>query len=152
MSLDTDIQLLGTVPLLSDFTEEKLRLLAFSSENRTYRDGQRLYGVGERADSAFVIARGKVALFAPGDAEKPAAVIGPPGMLGGLNLIVEGNWSESAEARGDVIAIQIRRPLFRRMLDEYPEIAQSLHARISADLADTMHDLVNVGDRLSRLS
>ena len=56
MSLESDIKLLGTVPMLSDFTEDKLRLLAFSAESRSFKDGQRLYSIGDRADVTVVVA------------------------------------------------------------------------------------------------
>ncbi len=72
MSLESDIKLLGTVSMLSVFTEDKLRLLAFSAESRDFRDGQRLYSAGDRADCAHVVSSGEVALFAPGDAETAA--------------------------------------------------------------------------------
>lgn len=151
MSLENDIQLLGHVPMLSDFSEEKLRLLAFSSENRVFRDGQRLYASGERADSAFVVSEGRVAVT-PGDApEAPATVVGPGTMLGELALVVDIQRIDTAVAVGDVTVIQIRRPLFRRMLDEYPEIARALHGRIAGGLAATMTQLMALRDRLERL-
>ena len=151
MSLESDMKLLSQVPMLSDFTEDKLRLLAFSSETRTIRDGQRLYATGDRADSAFVVSLGKVQVFAGSDMEKPAAVVGPGHILGELALIVKGARGETAVADGAVTYIQIRRSLFHRMLDEYPDIARSLHSRIAAGLTDTMADLMTVRGRLDRL-
>ncbi len=151
MSLESDIKLLGTVSMLSDFTEDKLRLLAFSAENRDFRDGQRLYSAGDRADCAHVISSGEVALFAPGDSETAAEVIGRGALLGSLALIVDGERTMTAVARGRVETILIRRPLFRRMLDEFPEIAASLHRRLSANVRETTSRLMTVRDRLDRL-
>jgi CRP-like cAMP-binding protein len=151
MSLETDIQLLGLVPMLTDFSEEKLRLLAFSSENRTFRNGQRLFSAGERADSAYVVSEGHVVLYSPDTPDTAKATLGPGAMLGDLALIVETERTETAVAVGDVVAIQIRRPLFRRMLDEYPEIARALHGRIAGGLSGTMAELNALRDRLERL-
>lgn len=151
MSLESDIKLLGTVSMLSDFTEDKLRLLAFSAENRDFRDGQHLYSAGDRADCAHVISSGEVALFSPGDSETAAEVIGRGALLGGLALIVDGERTMTAVARGQVGTILIRRPLFRRMLDEFPEIAASLHRRLSANVRETTSRLMTVRDRLDRL-
>ncbi|MCM5559771.1 Crp/Fnr family transcriptional regulator [Pleomorphomonas sp. JP5] len=151
MSLESDIKLLGTVSMLSDFTEDKLRLLAFSAENRDFRDGQRLYSAGDRADCAHVISSGEVALFSPGDSETAAEVIGRGALLGGLALIVDGERTMTAVARGRVETILIRRPLFRRMLDEFPEIAANLHRRLSANVRETTSRLMTVRDRLDRL-
>ncbi len=151
MSLETDIKLLGTVPMLSDFTEDKLRLLAFSAESRDFRDGQRLYSAGDRADCAHVVSSGEVALFPPGDAEVASEVVGRGALLGGLALIVDGERTMTAVARGRVETILIRRPLFRRMLDEFPEIAAGLHRRLSANVRDTTSRLMTVRERLDRL-
>lgn len=151
MSLETDIQLLGLVPMLSDFSEEKLRLLAFSSENRVFHDGQRLYAAGDRADSAFVVSGGRVELRAADAPETAGTVVGPGTMLGELALIVEAQRAETAVAVGEVTVIQIRRPLFRRMLDEYPDIARALHGRIASGLSGTMTRLMGLRDRLERL-
>ncbi len=151
MSLESDIKLLGTVPMLSDFTEDKLRLLAFSAESRDFRDGQRLYSAGDRADCAHVVSSGEVALFPPGDADAAIEVVGRGGLLGGLALIVDGERTMTAVARGRVETILIRRPLFRRMLDEFPEIAAGLHRRLSASVRDTTSRLMTVRERLDRL-
>jgi CRP-like cAMP-binding protein len=151
MSLESDIKLLGTVSMLSDFTEDKLRLLAFSAESRDFRDGQRLYSAGDRADCAHVVSSGEVALFPPGEAESAAEVVGRGALLGGLSLIVDGERTMTAVARGRVETILIRRPLFRRMLDEFPEIAAGLHRRLSANVLDTTSRLMTVRDRLDRL-
>lgn len=151
MSLESDIKLLGTVSMLSDFTEDKLRLLAFSAENRDFRDGQRLYSAGDRADCAHVVSAGEVALFPPGESETAAEVVGRGALLGGLALIVDGERTMTAVARGRVETILIRRPLFRRMLEEFPEIAAGLHHRLSANVRDTTSRLMSVRDRLDRL-
>ncbi|WP_237152958.1 Crp/Fnr family transcriptional regulator [Oryzibacter oryziterrae] len=151
MSLENDIHLLGQVPILSDFSEDKLRLLAFSSENRSYRDGQRLFAAGDRADCAFIVSQGQVALSPPDNAALPTSIVGPGEIIGELSLIVDGERPYSAVARGAVTVIQIRRPLFRRMLDEFPEIAESLQQRIAEGLRGTSAALMRVRDRIDRI-
>lgn len=151
MSLETDVRLLQRVPILSEFSEDKLRLLAFSAENRSFRDGQRLFSVGDRGDSGYVVARGRVALFAPGRDEEPCEIVTEGGLLGELAMIAEGERPLTAVAVGDVAVIQIRRPLFRRMLDEYPELAGRLRAVVAARLARTTQELGAVRRRLDAL-
>lgn len=151
MSLESDVRLLQQVPMLSEFSEDKLRLLAFSAENRTFRHGQRLFNAGDRADSGFVVGSGRVALYAPGDLVNPIDLVEPGRLVGELALIVEGERAFTAIADGEVAVIQIRRPLFRRMLDEYPEVAQRLHDRFAGRLADTTHALMQVKERLDRI-
>ncbi len=130
MSLESDVKLLQRVPILSEFSEDKLRLLAFSAENRTYRDGQHLFTAGDRGDSGYVVARGAVAIYAPGSSAEPIETVPEGGIIGELAMIVEVERPLTAVAIGDVAAIQIRRPLFRRMLDEFPEIAERLRTLV----------------------
>ncbi|WP_181705020.1 cyclic nucleotide-binding domain-containing protein [Chthonobacter rhizosphaerae] len=151
MSLESDVRLLESLPFLAEFTEDKLRLLAFSAENRSFRDGQRLFAAGERADSAFVIAEGSVALEAPDDQGGGETEVGPGIMLGEMALLVDGVRPFTAVARGPVTAIQIRRALFRRMLQEYPEIAEGLKARIADGLRETAAALAAVQARLDAI-
>jgi CRP-like cAMP-binding protein len=150
MSLETDVQLLARVPMLSEFSEDKLRLLAFSAESRRYRDGQRLFAAGDRADAGYVIGSGRVALTSPGRAE-PVEIAAAGSLIGELALIVDGERSLTATAIGDVETIVIRRPLFRRMLDEYPEVAARMQARMAAQLRATTAALLKVRDILDDL-
>jgi CRP-like cAMP-binding protein len=151
MSLETDVQLLSRVPMLSDFAPDQLRLLAFSAENRTFRAGQRLFAVGDRADSGIVLARGTVELTDPADLSRPARRVGPGLLIDELALVVDGQRSATATAVDDVAAIVIRRPLFRRMLDEYPDIARKLQLRIATNLVGTTSALMSVKARLDAL-
>jgi len=122
MSLENDMRVLGQLAMLSDFSEDKLRLLAFSSENRALRDGQ------------------------------PPVEIGDQGrMIGEMALLTESERPYTAIARGDTMVIQIRRPLFRRMLDEFPDIAARLQQRIAASLVETTTALRVVKERLDRI-
>jgi CRP-like cAMP-binding protein len=150
MSLETDVQILARVPMLSEFSDDKLRLLAFSAENRTYRDGQTLFAAGDRADGGFVVAEGRVALTVPGRAD-PVETVGPGGLIGETALIADGERSVTATALGPVAVIHIRRPLFRRMLEEYPDIARGLQQRFADRLQATTRALAGVKDRLDRI-
>ncbi|BBE73436.1 cyclic nucleotide-binding domain-containing protein [Oharaeibacter diazotrophicus] len=151
MSLESDVRLLQRVPMLSEFTEDKLRLLAFSAENRSYRSGQRLFSAGDRADSGFVVVSGEVAIHPAGRDDVVIETVGEAGLIGELSMIVEGERATTAVAVGDVAVIQIRRPLFRRMLDEYPEVAERLRGRVAERLVRTTGELGAVKRRLDAI-
>ena len=48
--------------------------------------------------------------------------------------------------------IRIRRALFKRMLQEYPDIAQAMHASLSRRLQMTTGELLKVADALDALN
>lgn len=135
MALDDDIRILSGVSLFDGFTREQLRLLAFGAESMRLSAGRELFEEGAEADSAYVVARGGIVLYRERDGEQ--AVVGYAGagvMLSELALIAETRRLTSARAEVDTDLIRLSRKLFRRILEEYPDVAMLLHERIAGQL------------------
>lgn len=135
MALDDDIRILSGVNLFEGFTREQLRLLAFGAESMRLSAARELFEEGSDADSAYVVSRGGIVLYRERDGEQ--AVVGYAGagvMLSELALIAETKRLTSARAEVDTDLIRLSRKLFRRILEEYPEIAVLLHERIAGEL------------------
>lgn len=136
MSLNDDIALLSLVPLFADIDDDKLRLIAFGAERRRLNRGQQLFREGAPADCAFAIASGSFSLTraqVDGSVEV-VDTVGRGTLLSELAMIsfVERKFTATAEEDSEVI--RINRPLFRRMLEEYPEVAVVVEARIKDNL------------------
>lgn len=135
MALDDDIRILERVRLLEDFTPEQLRLLAFGGETMRLKAGRELFQQGAPADCAFVVASGTVELFREADGRRVVVgTAGPASLLGELALITGTERITGALAATDIEVIRLNRSLFRRILEEYPDIAAALHARIAAEM------------------
>lgn len=151
MSLENDMLSFRRVPLFSHFSDDQLRLLAFSAESKKFRDGDQLFGQGERTEASYVVTRGIVALV---QFRRGRQVLLHNALAGDLiaesALIVETRYLTSALARGNVEAIRIRRSTFRRVLDEYPDVAFRLRDEIAARLVAINNELRGVGDLLDR--
>ncbi|MTI17869.1 cyclic nucleotide-binding domain-containing protein [Rhodobacteraceae bacterium RKSG542] len=150
MSLASDIGVLRRVPMLSEFSEDQLRLLAFSAESSTVREGTRIFRQGEIADGGVVITKGRVQLeTGTGDHIVNHGVYGEGTLLGENALLSDGIRPVTARALEDCSIIRIRRPLFSRMLQEYPELAGRL-LKVRADkFKRTTDALERIGRRLS---
>jgi CRP-like cAMP-binding protein len=150
MSLESDIAVLRDVPLFSELTADQLRLLAFGAEHRRLRSGETLFRAAARADAGFVVASGEVTLMAgpPGE-ERPVGHFGPGTLLGELALITETRRPATALTTRDCDLIRIPRTLFRRMLEEYPDLAFTLHERIARELGQMMADITALEDRFA---
>lgn len=136
MSLNDDIALLSLVPLFADIDDDKLRLIAFGAERRRLNRGQQLFREGAPADCAFAVASGSITLtrnLVDGSVEM-VDTVGRGTLLSELAMIsfVERKFTATAEEDSEVI--RINRPLFRRMLEEYPEVAVVVEGRIKANL------------------
>ncbi|MBO6758172.1 MAG: cyclic nucleotide-binding domain-containing protein [Roseibium sp.] len=152
MSLAQDIAILKGIPMLADFQDDQLRLLAFSAESMDYRDGQLLFDEDERADGGLVVASGSVSLqrrVSDGFQEADTASAGS--LLGESTMLVEGRRPCRAIAVGDVRIIRIRRALFKRMIQEYPELAKRLFDLHAARYRATAAALGPIGDKMAEL-
>lgn len=149
MALNDDIALLSTVSLFGDLGEDKLRLIAFGAERRKFQAGQLLFREGAPADCAFVVADGRFELTRTGrDSHTVALGFAERGaLLGELAMVTAINRSMTAIAPDNAEVIRINRPLFRRMLEEYPDIAGIVRQRISDNLATLSADLGKIAGR-----
>ncbi|TKT82923.1 cyclic nucleotide-binding domain-containing protein [Aquamicrobium sp. LC103] len=150
MALDDDIRILSGVGLFADLTAEQLRLLAFGAETMRFSVGREIYAEDAPADCAYVVASGQVVLYREiNGGQTVLARLGPGAILGELALITETKRLTSAAAEADVEVVRLNRTLFRRILEEYPELAAHLHSRITAELQDLLERIERVGPRFS---
>lgn len=144
--------ILKTIPMLSDFQDDQLRLLAFSAESLDYQAGHRLFDQDERADSGIVITDGEVSLHTRSrDGFTEVDRVGPGTLLGESALLVDTKRPCRAEAVNTVRIIRIRRALFKRMISEYPDLASQLYHQRAARFRTTVSRLKPVGDKLADL-
>ncbi len=152
MSLAQDIAILKQIPMLSDFADDQLRLLAFSAESMDYGNGQRLFDEGERADGGLVITSGTVSLQKRSkDGFDEVDRVSEGTLLGETALLAENKRPCRAEAVGLVRIIRIRRALFKRMIQEYPELAQRLLDVHAARYRQTVAALRPIGEKMAEL-
>jgi CRP-like cAMP-binding protein len=145
MALEDDIRILQRVRLLEGFSPEQLRLLAFGAESLRIKSGRDLYAEGADADCAYVVANGEIELYRETQGKRvPAGRAGPGALLGELALIAGGTRPTSAVAVHDADVIRLGRTVFRRILEEYPDLAATLHQRIAGELSDMVTRLERV--------
>lgn len=146
MALDDDIRILSGVAFFDGFTTDQLRLIAFGAERLNLAAGETLFREGEPADCAFVVLDGGIELFNVEAGPKRTAGWARPGaMLGELALIAGTRRPTSAEAASDSRLLRVARKDFRRVLEEYPDLAAALHRR----MADEFRTMV---ERIGRLA
>lgn len=152
MSLDDDIRLLRPLPLFAGFSDEQLRLIAFSAEPLSLPGGTTLFREGAPAETAYVVMKGGVRFLEDGE-DAGFAEVGPGAMIGEMALLAQTERAMSAVTVGDSRFLVISRRIFRRVLMEYPEMAAGMRqtmaerlAQMSADLARARHALLSIDE------
>ncbi|BCJ89337.1 cyclic nucleotide-binding protein [Terrihabitans soli] len=148
MSLDDNIRALARTPVLADIGRDALRLLAFSVEEIELRSGDLLFENGEEADGAYCVIRGRIRLDS-GKGE--AKTVGRGALIGELALIVETERPCEAVAIEDTKLLSIPRPVFRKVLEEFPAIAKQMRHRLSGKLRAEHAALERLQSQIDRL-
>lgn len=125
MSVDDDIALLERVPTFEPLGRDALRIIAIGAESRSIQEGDVLFRAGEAADCAYVIETGSLKLLSPHESVKPV-VLRRGALLGELALLTETRRPVTASAQELSLVMRIMRPLFLKMLDAYPDVAERL--------------------------
>ncbi|MFZ1773302.1 MAG: cyclic nucleotide-binding domain-containing protein [Rhizobiaceae bacterium] len=150
MSLEDDIRSLSRVSLFDGFTDEQLRLLAFGAERLRLQAGKQLFAEGDPADSGYVLVAGSVSLGRErGGSRRVLQLLTAPAVLCETALVAESARPNDAMAESACDLIRLNRSQFRRILEEYPALAQRLHDRLAARLASMMDEAAALGARMA---
>jgi CRP-like cAMP-binding protein len=145
LALDDDIRVLSGVRLFESLTHEQLRLLAFGAENIRLIKGRDLFREETAADCAYVVIKGKITVYRTVDGVRVPFQEAKPGtVLDEMALIVHVRRQTGAYAEEDSEVIRLNRTLFRRILEEYPEIAAQLRDRFA-------DEFTAMADKIARL-
>jgi CRP-like cAMP-binding protein len=152
MGLEQDIDLLSRVAMFQSFETEQLRLIAFGTERRRLKKGSVLFQQGESSDGGFVVASGQIDIVTrQGGHEATLESVTEAGLIGELSLITQNLRIASAVARIESDVLFIPRTLFHRLLQEYPQMAALLHARIAHSVRGIVSQMEAVQKKLADL-
>jgi CRP-like cAMP-binding protein len=129
MTIEDDIALLQRVPTLSVLGDEALRVLVIGAESRTLQEGEALFYAGDRADAGYVVEEGLLRAVLP-NRNAPQVTMGRGTLVGEMSLITETRRPVTVFAAEPSSVMRIPRPLFLKMLQGYPEVAERLRQNL----------------------
>jgi CRP-like cAMP-binding protein len=145
MAIEDDVNALAQVPLFHSFTNDQLRLIAFGTEHLSINKGRELFREGDAAECGFVVLSGSVNLVEDNNSNRRIIQTVERGaLIGELALITVTTRPCGAVAAENSEVIRVNRSLMRRVLDEYPELAASLHAEISARFSEFLKNITRL--------
>lgn len=152
MALQDDIDRLKRVSFLSVLDEEALRHIAFNCEHHSADDGSTVFFEGEAANGACVLLEGRVSLESIVSGERrERAVLKSGDIADPYALISDVRHSNTGRAVGPVRYILLDRPTFRKVLENYPDMAERVRDYLANDIENTVTSLSGVASRLDFL-
>jgi CRP-like cAMP-binding protein len=151
MALEDDIAFFTSHPLLGAMQHEALRLVAFSADRRSFRAGDILARRGEKAETAFLIISGTLALDEHDDGRPSVTLLGEGALCGELALFAATERPATVIAREPVVVLVIRREVMARVLAEFPASAHAVHGVITQRLQGLNAALAPVRAALDRI-
>ena len=144
MTIEDDIAFYEQVPTLGMLGRDALRILAIGAESRYVHSGEVLFGIGDEADSGYVVQEGSFRL-ASGRAED---VVGRGTLIGDVALMTETTRPATATALEPSTVLRIPRALFLKMLDGFPGAATKLRDLLASRTSQATDGIYGVRGRL----
>ncbi len=151
MDLLQEAELLRKVPMFARLEPSRLKLLAFTSQNLSFGNGEELFRAGEPSDCAYVIMEGAVEVMADTEAGEVVAVtLSKNELFGEMGVLSNAPRSASIRAKGDVKALRITDEAFLKLLRDNPDVALDVLRQLSDKLARSHKQFEDMQSRLMR--
>lgn len=136
MALEDDLRLFRQIPIFRLMEPDALRLLAFSAETKLLRAGDIVLRAPGPMDGGRLLTRGSLAVFDNRDqVGAPVRVLTAPALIGEIALICETERVGSIVAREPSTIFFVARPLFHRVLAEYPRSAEAIRRALAGRMS-----------------
>ena len=126
---------LAAVPLLAGLEGDLLERLAAQTRSLGVKAGEWLFREGDPAESAYVIAMGRLEVVDEGPPETVIRTLKRGDVLGELALLQEGRRSASVRAVRDTWLVVLGRSDFEALMRSSPDFALELTRNIGSQLA-----------------
>lgn len=148
-TLTQEVDLLRKIPLFAAIEPGKLKLLAFASNRKIYKDGQDLFRQGDSGDAAFVIVNGTADIIRHTDVDEVViASLGNNEIIGEISILCEVPRTATVRASGELEVLKIKKEHFLGLMVQVPalgvEIMRELASRLqktTGELGEALHQI-----------
>ncbi|MFT6657561.1 cyclic nucleotide-binding domain-containing protein [Maritalea sp.] len=139
MTLDEITAILKLADPFQTLSDEQLKLIGFVSDTRKLADNEILFSEGAVADGAYILVKGAMQSSHEG-AKSQGPVIKEQGTtFGELALIVDKPRPATVRAIGNTELVFVPRLHFKRLIENYPDLAAKVAARIKLSISRYVH-------------
>ncbi|MSP50220.1 MAG: cyclic nucleotide-binding domain-containing protein [Alphaproteobacteria bacterium] len=113
-----------------------------------FQVGDQVFGIGFRADSAYLIVSGEIALCAAGVAGKQVLrVAGKGDLVGDIDVLAGREYTEYAIAKRNTEVLRIERRVFVDAIDQAPKLLQASLRKLIQQYVESRNMSMPVPDR-----
>ncbi len=152
--LNEEVDLLRSIPMLSNLPSNKLKLLAFASDRVEYSAGDVLFNQGDEADAAYIVISGNADVLVSSGADAPfskVAELGPNSFVGDMAILCDIPRTASVKASEPLDTLRIRKDHLLDLMKESPTLALAILRELVQRLAKTTHDLSEAREEIADL-
>jgi CRP-like cAMP-binding protein len=151
MQLKDEVELLRRVPLFANVAPAKLKLLAFTSDRVSFREGQVLFKQGDAGDAAYVVLAGTADVLVGTNGEEiKVASLEPNSIVGEIAILCDVARTATVKASAPLEALRISKDHFIKLLAEFPEMAVEIMRVLADRLSHTTAELSEARNQLRR--
>ncbi len=103
-----------------------------------FQIGDQIFGVGFRAENAYLIVTGEIELFADdGTGKRTLRVAGKGELVGDIDVLAGRDYSEYAVAKRNTEVLKIERRIFFEAIDQSPKLLQASLRKLIQQYVDS---------------
>lgn len=112
------------IPLLSSLNEEELDRISEGITTREYKDGEKIFRTGDRADKLYIVCSGKIKIYKylSDGREQILYIYGPGDFVGAFNLLKKDEYKYNGEALEDTVISTLSKESFDKIAIKNPNI------------------------------
>lgn len=124
---------ISIVPIFNHLEKEQMDEIMTVRRSSTYRKGEHIYGAGDKADSLYIVNKGKIKIYRLSESgkEQLLRILQPGDFTGEMALFSETVHETYAEAIEETSICTINRAEFQELLLKYPSIALKVLSEFS---------------------
>jgi len=142
MNLNEEVEVLKGVPLFSKIEPAKLKLIAFTSERKTYGSGQEVCHQGDPGDAMYVILGGVADVLIDTDkGQIRVAELKKNGFFGETAILCDAPRNATIKASESLLTLKIKKDMFYKLVSEFPAVAIEMMRELAHRVEDTNQKL-----------
>ena len=125
MDVFEEAKQLSRVPLFAGLDSAKLKLLAFTSQQLNFSDGDYLFHLDDPSDSVYLLMQGVMQIVVEHEDGHVEPILDRHAndLIGEMGVIANTPRSASVRAAGPVVALKIESDVFMTLLTENPSMS-----------------------------